>query len=98
MLHIVLGFESHRKDSTVTPLYAGQDSAAALESVESNLSKFGVVRLYKNVTWAKRWIGTAGKPGDVPAEEALIEEPAAEESAAPEVEIEESPSGRKGRK
>lgn len=55
MFHILIGFESHRKDSPGTAIYTGHDPEEVKKAVAENLPKFGVIRLYKNAAWSKRW-------------------------------------------
>lgn len=80
MFHILIGFESHRKDSPGTALYTGHDPEEVKKAVAENLPKYGVIRLYKNVAWSKRW-----NQGD-------ITEPAATDTPVNDViEVPESP-------
>jgi len=91
MFHIVIGFVSHRKDSPSQGLYTGHDPAEVDKAVTENLPRFGVIRVYKNPAFTKRFIN-----GAVPEEPVLTHvealkakaEAAAEKAAAEKAEAE----------
>jgi hypothetical protein len=77
MFHIVIGFASHRKDSASQSLYTGHDPAEVEKAVTENLPLYGVIRVYKNPGFAKRYIN-----GEAPVEKPITHVEALKAKAA----------------